>query len=191
MPRARGVIRSPRRATPPSIAVVTHTPSSKIAIVCSTCTATEPSRVHGRMHEVFADYDRVHEVPLVKLMSHNVQQTVDHLTPVVVIVATATGHRARLISRFKLPVWIVAVSQAKATCQGLQFSYGVLPIHEPRHPQDWSVFARRWVHSQGLAEGLVVLTEGPNLDNPKANHRLEVIDLSQGSNSRRRVKREQ
>ncbi len=40
------------------------------------------------------------------------------------------------------------------------------------------------MQSQGLIEGLVVLTEGPSPDNPKANHRLEVIDLSQGGHSR-------
>ena len=155
-------------------------PVEAVSMLAKIAAATEPCRIHGRMREVFAGYDRVHEVPLVKLMSHNVQQTVDHLAPTAVIVATDTGHTARLISRFKLPVWIVAVSSGKETCQGLQFSYGVHPVYEPRHPQDWSIFARGWVRSQGLAEGLVVLTEGPSRYRPRANHRLEVIDLNQG-----------
>ncbi len=153
-------------------------PVEAVKMLARIAVATEPHRVHGRMREVFADYDRVHEVPLVKLMSHNVQQTVDHLAPTVVIVATATGHKARLISRFKLPVWTVAVSRAAATCQGLQFSYGVHPVHAPELPQDWNAFARQWVQSQGLPPGLVVLTSGPSPDHPEANHRLEVMDLS-------------
>jgi pyruvate kinase len=131
------------------------------------------------MSEVFTDYDRVHAVPLAKLMSHNVQQTVDHLTPAAVMVSTTTGYTARLISRFKLPVWIAAVSREKAICQGLQFSYGVQPVHEMKPPDDWNAFAKQWVQSQGLTEGLVVLTEGPSPAHPKANYRLEVIDLSQ------------
>ena len=156
-------------------------PVEAVSMLSKIAAATEPCRIHGRMREIFADYDRVHEVPLVNLMSHNVQQTVDHLKPTVVIASTATGHTARLISRFKLPVWVAAVSREEATCQGLQFSYGVHPVHEPKHPEDWNGFARRWVQSQGLTEGLVVLTEGPSPDNPKANHRLEVIDLGYGN----------
>jgi pyruvate kinase len=85
-----------------------------------------------------------------------------------------------MVSRFKLPVWIAAVSPEEATCHGLQFSYGVHPVCEPEHSRDWKTFARRWVQSEGLADGLVVLTEGPSRDNPEANHRLEIIDLSPG-----------
>ena len=143
-------------------------------------TATEPFRIHGRMREVFADYDRVHEVPLEKLMSHNVQQTVDHLNPVAVIVSTATGNEARLIARFKMPVWVAVVSHDEATCQGLQFSYGVQPVQVMALPEDWNCFARSWVRSHGLPDGLAVFTEGPTADHPNVNHRLDVIDLSHG-----------
>ena len=152
-------------------------PVEAASMLAKIAVATEPHRIHGRMREIFADYDRVHEVPLVNLMSHNVQQTVDHLKPTAVIVATATGHTARLISRFKLPVWVAAVSGISAACQGLQFSYGVQPVHEPEPPKDWNAFARRWVQSRGLTPGLVVLTEGPSPNSPNANHRLEVIDF--------------
>lgn len=62
----------------------------------------------------------------VNLISHNVEYTVDDLTPTAVIVPTATGHTARMISRFKLPVWIAAVSSAETTCYGLQFLYGCI-----------------------------------------------------------------
>lgn len=161
-------------------------PVEAVRMLARIAVATEPHRVRGRMREVFADYDRVHEVPLVNLMSHNVQQTVDHLAPTVVFVATATGHMARLISRFKLPVWIVAVSHSRTTCQGLQFSYGVHPCHDLKQPHDWNAFTRRWVNSQGLAEGLAVLTEGPSQAHPGANHRLEIINVGQGTQSRRK-----
>jgi len=155
-------------------------PTEAVATLAQIAIATEPFRVHSRMNEVFADYDRVHKVPLEKLMSHNVQQTVDHLNPVAVIVSTDTGNEARLISRFKMPVWVAAVSCDESTCQGLQFSYGVQPIHVITLPEDWNSFARSWVHSHGLPDGLVVLAEGPSADHPNANHRLDVINMSQG-----------
>ena len=36
------------------------------------------------------------------------------------------------------------------------------------------------MRSEGLAEGLVVLTEGPSRSNPQTNPRLEIIDLRRG-----------
>jgi pyruvate kinase len=139
--------------------------------------ATEPYRTDVRVREAFADYDRDGDVHLVDLISRNVQHTVAHLAPTAVIVLTATGYTARMVSRFKLPVWIAAVSSEEATCDGLQFSYGVSPVHALEHSGDWSAFIRRWVRNEGLAEGLVVLTEGPSRDNPEVNPRLEIFDL--------------
>ena len=164
-------------------------PIEAVSMLAKIAVATEPCRIHERMREVFADYDRVHKVPLVKLMSHNVQQTVDHLAPTAIIVSTDSGHRARLISRFKLPVWITAVSCNKTTCQGLQFSYGVHSVLLPKPPKDWTGFAKRWVQSHGLTGGLVVLSEGPSPHCPKANHRLEVMDLNQGEHAGRRLRK--
>jgi pyruvate kinase len=125
----------------------------------------------------WTDYDRVHEVALVNLMSHNVQQTVDHLTPTAAFVATTTGRTARLIARFKLPVWLVAVCENAKVCQGLQFSYGVLPLLVAQPPTDWNAFATRWSHAQQVPLGNVVLAQGPSARHPAANHRLSIMDL--------------
>jgi len=155
-------------------------PVEAVRMLARIAAATEPHRIDSRLREPLADYDRDGDVHLVDLISRNVQRTVVDLAPTAVIVPTATGHTARMISRFKLPVWIVAASPEEATCHGLQFSYGVSPVHSQEHTRDWNTFARRWVQSEGLADGLVVLTAGPSRDNPKANHRLEIIDLRPG-----------
>jgi pyruvate kinase len=57
------------------------------------------------------------------------------------------------------------------------FSYGVHPVHEPDHPEDWRGFARGLLQSYGTEERLVVLTEGPSTKHPEANHRMEIIEL--------------
>jgi pyruvate kinase len=114
----------------------------------------------------------------VDFISRSVAQSVAHLNPVAVIVPTLTGHTARMVSRFRLPVWTVGVSPDEATCQGLQFSYGVQPVLAPQRPGDWSAYAAHWAQSEGLEAGFVVLTEGPSQSSPQANPRLEVFELS-------------
>jgi pyruvate kinase len=153
-------------------------PVEAVNMLARIAAATEPYRTDARAQEAFANYDRDGDVHLVDLISRNLQHIVAHLAPTAVIVPTATGYTARMVSRFKLPVWIAAVSPEEATCHGLQFSYGVSPIHALEHPHDWNVFARRWVQSEGLLKELVVLMEGPSRDNPEANPLLEIFDLS-------------
>jgi pyruvate kinase len=155
-------------------------PVEAVGMLARIAVATEPYRADVRATESFADYDRDGDVHLVDFISRNVQRTVAYLAPTAVIVPTATGCTARMVSRFKLPVWIVAVSLEETTCCGLQFSYGVSPIHASEYPRDWKEFAQHWVQSEGLPKGLVVLTEGPSPHNPRMNPRVEIIDLRRG-----------
>jgi len=153
-------------------------PVEAVEMLVKIAAATEPCRTNIRAQEVFADYKREGDAYLVDFISRNVQHTVAYLAPTAVVILTAKGNTARMVSRFKLPVWIAAVCPNEAICHGLQFSYGVSPVHAPEHPGDWSAFARRWVISEGLVEGVVVLTEGPSHDNPGVAPRLEIFDLS-------------
>jgi pyruvate kinase len=154
-------------------------PVEAVSMLAKIAAATEPHRTDARLHDAFPDRGGDGDGRLLDLVSRNVQHTVNYLCPTAVIVPTATGNTARMVSRFKLPVWIAAVSRQETTCQGLQFSYGVHPIHEPEHPRDWKAFARRWAQSEGLADGLMVLTEGPSRDSPGASHRMDILDLRQ------------
>jgi pyruvate kinase len=157
-------------------------PVEAVKMLAGIAAATEPYRSDFGFREAFPDYDCSGDVHLVDLISRNVRHTVARLAPTAVLVPTATGYTARMVSRFKLPVWIAAVSPEETTCHGLQFSYGVSPVHAPRPPHsDWSGFARRWVRSEGLSPELVVLTEGPSRRHPQMNPRLEIIDLRRGS----------
>ena len=146
-------------------------PVEAVEMLARIAAATEPYR-RGRN---LADNDSGDR--LVDLISHNVEQTVARLAPATVIVPTATGRTARMISRFRLPVWIAAVSTAETTCQGLQFSYGVHSSCVAEEPHNWKAFAKRWMQKEGLDGELVVLTEGPSRLNPQRNLRLEIIDL--------------
>ena len=154
-------------------------PIEAVNMLARIAAATEPFRTDVGVRELFVDYNRDGDLHLVDLISRNVQRTVARLVPTAVIVPTATGNIARMISRFKLPVWIAAVSPDKAICRGLQFSYGVFPVHA-EHPHDWNGFARSWVQSEELPEELIVMAECPSQRTPQTNPHLEIIDLRLG-----------
>ena len=112
------------------------------------------------------------------LIASSVETTLSRITPATVIVPTHSGTTARSIARFKLPVWVTAVSSLEKTCQGLTFSYGVWPVHEPDHPENWKSWARNWLDKQEISGDLVVLTEGPSSKHPHRNNRMEIIDFT-------------
>jgi len=156
-------------------------PVETVNMLAGIAVATEPYRTDVSVSTLFADYDRNSDVHLVDLISRNVQRTVARLAPTAVIVPTVTGNIARMISRFKLPVWIAAVSPEEAICRGLQFSYGVSPVHLPERPLDWNEFAKSWVHREELPEELIVLAECPFHPTSHSNPHLEIIDVRLGA----------
>jgi len=151
-------------------------PVEAVAMLSRIASATEPHRPSVTPWEVEDRYEGGQDKHLTDFISRSVNHTVDILQPVAAIVPTTSGHTARMISRFKLPVWIAAVSPDPVVCQGLQFSYGVYPCQEDTEGKDWNAFCRRWMQDQGLSEkGLAVLLQGPSPTHPNANPSLELI----------------
>jgi len=112
-----------------------------------------------------------------ELIAASVEATIRRITPATVIVPTHSGGTARSIARFRLPVWITAVSSQEKTCQDLMFSYGVFPECEHDHPDRWIDWCRRWREDKQLSGRYIVLTEGPSRKHPDRNNRMEIIDL--------------
>ncbi len=81
---------------------------------------------------------------------------VEKRKPAAIFIPTPDGNAARRLSRLRLPVWIVAVSPDEATCQALQFSYGVYPVCMAGHPKDWEQVASNWLQHSGLAGGMLL-----------------------------------
>jgi len=152
-------------------------PVEAVTMLTKIAAAIEPHRPSHDVREILKAFSRGGPVSLTDLIALSVETTLEHISPAAVIVPTRSGASARSISRFRLPVWIVGVSSQETTCQRLQFSYGVYPVHEPDHPEDWRVYARNWLNSHGVSGNLALLTEGPSSKHPDANHRMEIIDL--------------
>jgi pyruvate kinase len=110
-------------------------------------------------------------------MTSVVEHALDTVPCDLVLVPTRGGTTARVISRCKPQVWLVAPSPDPAVCQGLAFSYGVYPVNLSEEPNDWREFAENWLREHGLRAQRVMLVAGPSPRNPKANHRIELMRL--------------
>jgi pyruvate kinase len=153
-------------------------PVDAVAMLAKIAAAIEPHRPAYSVIEALKDLGRGENVSLPDLIAFSVETALERISPAAVFVPTRSGYTARSIARFRLPVWIAALSSLEATCQKLQFSYGVYPTHEPDHPEDWKSYVRKWLRNHEVEGELVVLTEGPSTKHPEANNRMEIIDLS-------------
>jgi len=128
----------------------------------------------------YPDLSRDNNPHITDTIAQDVYFTVENLKPELVVAHTVSGHTARMISRFKLGVWILAVSSSFNVCQGLRFSYGVVPLLVKKSPKNWKTLIARQLQSHQLKSGVALLVEVPSADNPGINHRLEIIsDLGQ------------
>jgi len=160
-------------------------PVEAVAMLARIAEAIEPCRPSHSVRETLKAIHQQDQVSITDLIALSVETTLEHIAPAAVFVPTHSGETARRITRFRLPVWIVAVSSQEATCQRLQFSYGVCPVHEPDHPDDWNAYVRDWLQAHEVEGNLVVLTEGPSSKRPETNNRVEIIDLTRGPGEKR------
>jgi pyruvate kinase len=152
-------------------------PLEAVAMLAGIAAAIEPRRPAMSAREIILPKRKDDTLRFHDIIALCVETALRNASPALVIVPTRSGTTARSIARFRLPVWITAVSSLESTCQNLQFSYGVHPVHSPEHPEDWKTFAREWFREHGMDGDLVILTEGPSSKHPETNHRMEIIDL--------------
>ena len=153
-------------------------PVESTAMLAKIAAAIEPYRPAAYVRETLRGIGQEGRISLTDLIALSVETTLERIAPAALFVPTHSGATARSIARFRPPVWITAVSSQESTCQRLQFSYGVHPVCEPDHPDDWNTYVRKWMQDHGVEGNLVVLTEGPSTKHPQANNRMEIIDLS-------------
>ena len=97
-----------------------------------------------------------------------------------VFVPTRSGTTARMISRFNPPVWVVAISEDAAICQGLAFAYGVHAVHVEKIPGDWSEFVRTWLAEQQITGRMAMLVTGPHDRDRDADYQIQFIYIGAG-----------
>jgi pyruvate kinase len=110
-------------------------------------------------------------------MASLVEHALDTVPVGLVLVPTRGGTTARMISRYKPRVWVVAPSHDPAVGQALAFSYGIHPVDLTEDPADWREYSEKWMRETGVTALRVMLVAGPSSKNPKANHRIELMQL--------------
>ncbi len=152
-------------------------PVDAAAMLAKIAAEIEPYRPSLRVRRTLSEFDHDRDINVRDLLTMSVETIVGRVSPAVVLVPSLSGGTARSITRFRLPVWIAAVSSDETVCQHLIFSYGIYPVYESDPPEVWNAFARNWVKSHGVDGNLVVLSTGPSPKFPDANNRIEIIDL--------------
>ena len=153
-------------------------PAEAVAMLAKIANSMEAHRPITSVKEMYKGIDLRGKIRPEHLIAIGVEACLEYVTPAAVFAPTRSGVTARSIARFRLPVWIVAVSSQEATCRQLQFSSGIYPMHESQTPENWKEYARAWVDDHGLDGNLVFVTEGPSSRHPAANHRMEIVDLA-------------
>ncbi len=152
-------------------------PEESVAMLARIAAFTEAHRPPARLDALRA---MVHE-PKPSTPAAGMAFMVEHAFQAVpcaaVFVPTLTGTTARMISRFKPPVWVAALSRDRRVCQALQFSYGVHPVELTAEPENWRDYALAWTKEHHQPGKIAMLVAGPSVQHPAANHRIEFLSL--------------
>ncbi len=154
-------------------------PEEAVAMLARIAAATEASRPRtslGALHEFYLTHRPASTAEAIATV---VEDALENVPSGAVFVPTRTGTTARMLSRHKPAVWIVAFSRDPAVGRGLAFSYGVWPERLEAEPDDWRDAASAWMRAHGLAATSAMLVAGPSSTHPDASHRIEFMRLGE------------
>jgi pyruvate kinase len=153
-------------------------PEEAVAMLGKIAAATEAQRAGASINRLDEFYRTHRPATTAEATARVVELALETVPCDAVVVPTRTGATARMIARFKPPVWTVAVSGDPAVCQALAFSYGVHAVDRAAEPDDWRSFAGAWAREHGLSATSAMLVAGPSVTHPDANYRIEFMRLA-------------
>jgi pyruvate kinase len=158
-------------------------PEEAVATLAAIAAETEGHRAEVGRNPVLEFYRGRRPKTTAEAVATVVEHGLEAVPCDVAFVPTHTGTTARMLSRFKPAVWVVAASGDRAICQGLAFSYGVWPAAVEAEPDDWWTFARTWMDAHGVAGRRAILVAGPSTAHPDARYRIEFMRVGDSMSS--------
>ena len=92
-------------------------PVDSVETLARIAAAIEPYRTAVSAKDLFKGIDLKGKIPPARLIDLSVETVLEYADLAAVFVPTHGGDTARSIVRFRLPIWIIAVSSQEATCQ--------------------------------------------------------------------------
>ena len=154
-------------------------PEEAVAMLAKIAAYTEAHRPPSRLNDLRALFARKQPATAAEAVASVVENALETVPCAAVFVPTRTGTTARMISRFKPLVWILAVTSEAAAAQALAFSYGVYALPLADEPENWQQFSREWLREHQVPGKTAMLVSGPSPRHPDANHRLEFLRVGQ------------
>lgn len=154
-------------------------PEEAVTMLTRIAAYTEAHRPPTRLDDLRALLRQAKPTMPAEAIASVVEHALETVPCAAVFVPTRTGTTARMISRFRPPVWVVALSRDASVCQGLAFSYGVEPVHLTDDPENWRDLARNWLREQQVPGTVAMLVAGPSTRNPEASHRIEFLRVGE------------
>jgi pyruvate kinase len=155
-------------------------PEESVAMLGRIAAYSEAHQPRKQRHQLVALAERRLPDTAPEAIAELIEHALELVPCPAVFVPTRSATTARMISRFNPPIWVVAVSEDEAVCQGLAFSYGVHAIHVEENPENWSDFARNWLAERQISGQMAMLVTGPNDRDPDANYQMEFIYIGTG-----------
>jgi len=152
-------------------------PEEAVTMLARIAAATESRRPRAGLNALLERTRQAPPTTAAEAIALVVEHTLETVPCAAVFVPTRSGSTARMISRFKPAVWVVAPCADSAACQGLAFSYGVHPIDCAEEPDNWRDFAAHWLREQHLPGRIAMLVAGPSERNPEASYRVEFLRI--------------
>jgi pyruvate kinase len=152
-------------------------PVEAVAMLARIGGTVESIRRQISVKDMYAGIDLTGKVLPLHLIAVGVEASLEYLKPAAVFARTDSGKSARRLAAFRLPVWTVAISPNRKTCQDLLFSSGIIPVWLDEPPQSWNAYVRDWVRGHNLPGSFAILTQRPSAQDPESNHRMEIIDV--------------
>ena len=156
-------------------------PVQAVATLARIAAATEPQRSRANLWRQLEALQGRTDFSMHDLLALGVEAVIENARAAAVVAPTRSGATARSITRFRLPMWILAPTVEVTTARQLAFSYGVHPVPIDAGLSDWTAFTREHLRTLDARGDVAVLVRGPSPLAPDVNHGLEIITLDRDS----------